>query len=149
MIDFKKISLVALLFSTFLYASSAELFDSLGYSNSYKEALIKARKLDKPLMLVISEKTCPWCRKLENQVLKKDNINSIVQKSFVGLGLEKNDDVYPKAFIPKVVPTVVFVDYKDESIIYESYGYKPKTEFLEVLVEVEKKFKGLKNEIDN
>lgn len=131
-----------------LHATPAELFKSLGYSENYEQALKKAKANNKPLMLVISEKTCPWCRKLENQVLRRDNINSLVQKEFVGLGLEKNDDVYPKQFTPKVVPTVVFVDSKDESVIYESYGYKPKSEFLEVLVEVDKKFKGLQNAID-
>lgn len=132
----KKLLFVAVLTTSFLYASPADLFKSLGYSDTYKETLDKAVKSNKPMMLVISEKTCPWCRKLENQTLKKKNINQFVQDNFVALGLEKNDDVYPKQFTPQVVPTVVFVNPKDETIIFESYGYKPKKEFIEILTEV-------------
>jgi len=149
MIVLKRLLVLAVFMAISLHAAPAEMFKKLGYSDTYEQALKKAKDTDKPMMLVISEKTCPWCRKLENQVLKKDNINTFVQKSFVGLGLEKNDDVYPKNFIPKVVPTVVFVDSKDESIIFKSYGYLAKKEFLEVLVEVDKKYKGFANEIDN
>lgn len=133
---YKKLLFFVLLNATFLYATPAELFKSLGYSATYQETLNKAIKSNKPMMLVISEKTCPWCRKLEHQTLKRKNINQFVQENFVGIGLEKNDDIYPKKFTPQVVPTVVFVNPKDESVIYTSYGYKPKKEFLSILSEV-------------
>jgi len=138
----KKILLLGVFTATFLYASPAKLFQSLGYSTTYQETLNKAVKNRKPMMLVISEKTCPWCRKLENQTLKRKNINQFVQNNFIAVGLEKNDDVYPKKFTPQVVPTVVFVNPNDESIIYQSYGYKPKKEFIEILTEVNKMFKS-------
>lgn len=122
--------------TTFMFASTAQLFESLGYSSTYEKALIKAKKSNKLLMLVVGEVTCPWCRKLENQVLKKENINKEVQKNFVAVGLEKNIDKYPAKFTPQVVPTVVFVNPKDESVIFNSYGYVAKKEFLKLLNEV-------------
>ena len=142
---FKKVFILVLFSVTLSQASTVELFNSLGYSKDYAQGLEKAKKLNKPLMLVISEKTCPWCRKLEQQVLKKDNINTQVQRDFVGVGIEKNDDVYPKKFSPKVVPTVVFVNPHDESVIFKAYGYKPKREFAILLEEVVEEYqKALK-----
>lgn len=138
---YKKIAILLLFCFTLAQASTVELFNSLGYSKDYAQGLKKAKKLNKPLMLVISEKTCPWCRKLEQQVLKRKNINEQVQKDFVGVGIEKNDDIYPKKFSPKVVPTVIFVNPKDESIIFKSYGYKPKKEFANLLEEVKIEYK--------
>jgi len=137
----KKVFILVLFSITLSQASTVELFNSLGYSKDYARGLEKAKKENKALMLVISEKTCPWCRKLEQQVLKRNNINKQVQKNFVGVGIEKNDDVYPKKFSPKVVPTVVFVNPHDESVIFKSYGYKPKREFTILLEEVNVEYK--------
>ncbi len=142
---FKKVFIFVLFSLTISQASTVELFNSLGYSKGYASGLEKAKRENKALMLVISEKTCPWCRKLEQQVLKRNNINEQVQKDFVGVGIEKNDDVYPEKFSPKVVPTVVFVNPHDESVIFKSYGYKPKREFAILLEEVAEEYqKALK-----
>jgi thioredoxin-related protein len=141
MLFFKQLVILLLFSFTISEASTAQLFKSLGYSQDYAQGLEKAKKSNKVLMLVISEKTCPWCRKLEQQVLKRKNINEQVQKDFVGVGLEKNDDVYPKKFTPKVVPTVVFVNPNDERVIFNSYGYKPKKEFATLLEEVNLEYK--------
>lgn len=129
------------LFALLSSASSSELFESLGYSQGYAQALQKAKKANKPMMLVISTKTCPWCRKLENQVLRKEVINKEVQKNFVGVGLERDDDSYPTNFSPAVVPTVLFVNPHNEKVFYDSFGYLPKKEFSKVIEEAKKKFK--------
>lgn len=130
---------------TFLsYATSSQLLDTLGYSQDYAHALEKAKKSNRPMMLVISTKTCPWCRKLENQVLKKDEINKNVQENFVGVGIERDDDIYPSHFKPEVVPTILFVDPRSEKVFFESYGYIPKKEIILVLKESTDKFKEIK-----
>ena len=141
MSTFKRIAISMLFFITLSQASTVELFNSLGYSKDYAQALEKAQKEDKPMMLVISTKTCPWCRKLEQQVLKRKNINKQVQNDFIGVPIERDTDVYPKKFTPKVVPTIVFVNPKDESVIFTSYGYKPKKEFSTLLKEVHVEYK--------
>lgn len=138
MMKIKKICLILLLLSTFLNASPAELFKSLGYTETYKETLEKAVKVNKPMMLVIYEKTCPYCRKLESETLKSKDVNNFVQENFISVGLEKNDDLYPYYLKPDVAPTVKFVNPKDGSIIFISYGYLPKEDFLVILTEVNK-----------
>jgi len=138
MINIRKICILLLLLGTFLNASTAEFYESLGYTTTYKETLHKAIKVNKPMMLVIYEKTCPYCRKLEDETLKSKDINKFVQDNFVAVGLEKNDDLYPYYLKPDVAPTVKFINPKDGSIIFISYGYLPKEEFIIILTEVNK-----------
>ncbi|HIP29803.1 MAG TPA: thioredoxin family protein [Sulfurospirillum arcachonense] len=138
---YKKIFILVLFSITISQASTVELFNSLGYSKDYTQALKYAKKENKPMMLVISTKTCPWCRKLEQQVLKRKNINKQVQNDFIGVPIEKDRDIYPTKFKPKIVPTIVFVNPKDESVIHTSYGYKPKKEFSILLKEVLEEYK--------
>ncbi|WP_024955797.1 thioredoxin family protein [Sulfurospirillum arcachonense] len=141
MFVFKNIFILLIFLNSFIFASSAELYQQLGYSTTYNEALLKAKKTNKPMMLVLSTKTCPWCRKLENQVLRRDNINKIVQMNFVGIGLDRDDDVYPKEFIPEVVPTVVFIDPHNQNVLFKSYGYKSKKDFIKILTQINKNYK--------
>lgn len=143
MIFLKKVFILSLFLGTFLHAYSSELFQTLGYSATYEEALNKSKIDNKPMMLVISTKTCPWCRKLENKVLRREIINNVVQQNFVALALEQNDDVYPKKFRPQVVPTIIFVNPTDEKIFYKSYGYKTKNELQTILKVADMKFKKL------
>lgn len=137
---FKKLLIFVIFSATFLYASPTEVFQSLGYEANYKETLAKAEKNNKPIMLVLVEKTCPWCRKLEKETLKSKEINKFVQENFIAVGLEKNDDVYPKYLKPEVAPTVIFVNPKDGSVIYIAYGYLVKEEFLIILTEINRMY---------
>lgn len=120
----KYLLLITLLFSFNLYGASAKFAKKMGYELTYKQALKKAQDMNKPIMMVISTKTCPWCRKLENQTLKKSMVHNIVSKNFVPVTLNRGDDIYPKQFKAKVVPTVFFIDPKTQKTYYKSFGYK-------------------------
>jgi thioredoxin-related protein len=87
-------------------------------------------------MMIASTKSCPWCRKLERQTLTRDNINNIIQKNFVPLAVDQDLKNYPKKYEVKVVPTVYFINPKDESVIKKVLGYKNKKEFSKILDEV-------------
>ncbi|HIC42850.1 MAG TPA: DUF255 domain-containing protein [Sulfurimonas sp.] len=55
----KILSLLSLCVFT-LYANE------LNWANSYNEALLIAKAENKNIMLLITSKTCRWCRKLES-----------------------------------------------------------------------------------
>ncbi|PLY08454.1 MAG: hypothetical protein C0625_02365 [Arcobacter sp.] len=81
-----------------LNATSAKFIKEMNYESDYKTALEKAKKANKSVFMVVSETTCPWCRKLERQTLKKKNINSIIKENFIPLSVEKDINNYPKQF---------------------------------------------------
>lgn len=122
-----------------LNASSQKFIEKMGYEVDYNIALTKAKKEKKILMMIVSTKDCPWCRKLERQTLKKSNINKIIKESFIPLALEKDKGDYPKKFEVKVVPTIFFINPENEATLNKTLGYKNKKDFLEILNKVLKK----------
>lgn len=133
----KYILLLILLISG-MFASSSKFIEEMGYETVYKKALQKAKKENKSLMMIASTKSCPWCRKLERQTLKRDNINEIIQKNFIALAVDQDLENYPKKYEVKVVPTIYFINPNDESVKKRVLGYKNKKEFAKILAEVTK-----------
>lgn len=116
-----------------LNASSQKFIDEMKYEVDYYKALKKAKEQSKILMMVVSQVTCPWCRKLERQTLKRDNIKNLVDKKFIALSVDKDIANYPKKFEAKVVPSIFFINAKDETLISKVLGYKNKKEFQFIL----------------
>lgn len=116
-----------------LNATSQKFIKEMNYEIDYNIALQKANKENKNIMMVISQTTCPWCRKLERQTLKKENINALVKENFIALSVDKDLANFPKKYEAKVVPTIFFVNAKDETIIKKVLGYKNKKDFQEIL----------------
>jgi thioredoxin-related protein len=106
------------------------------YYTNYNQALEKSLQTNKPLMLLVVTTTCPWCEKLKKQTLSKEKINNFISKNFIPLILNKDKAQYPTdKFEAKVVPTVFFINPRDEKIINTSFGYKSQKKFLKSLEE--------------
>ena len=119
-----------------LYASSSKFIEEMKYETNYDIALEKAKENNKIIMMVASTNSCPWCRKLERQTLKKDEINTIIQENFIALSVDQDLKNYPDKFEVKVVPTIYFINSKDESVIKKVLGYQNKKEFSKILEEI-------------
>lgn len=120
------------LFVSSLFASS-KFIEEMKYETNYELALQKAKNENKNLMMLVTSKSCPWCRKLERQTLSKENINSLIQKSYVPLNVDQDLKNYPKNLEVKYVPTVYFINPKNGKLIEKVVGYKNKKEFTNVL----------------
>ena len=113
--------------------SSSKFTEEMKYETNYEIALNKAKNKNKNLMMLVTSESCPWCRKLERQTLRKEDINDIIQKSYIPLNVDQDLKNYPKNFEVKYVPTVYFIDSKSGKIIQKSVGYKNKKEFSNIL----------------
>lgn len=134
----KKSFLLLIIFVSFcihLNGASIEFANTMKYQTNYDEAIKKAKKEKKPIMLVLSSTTCPWCRKMENQTLKNETINKQIQANFIPLALDKDTDSYPKEFFPQYIPTVLFINPITGEYFDQSIGYKPYKKFQESLAE--------------
>lgn len=132
---------IVLIFSSFVFGADETFAKAYGYETSYQEAHLKAIQSNKPMMILFVTTSCPWCQKLENQTLKKDPIAKLIQTHFIPVFLDKETDDFPKALMPMVVPTIVFLDPKEEKKFDEIIGYKPSDEFLSFLERIIKKVK--------
>jgi hypothetical protein len=107
----------------------------LGYETNYNTALQRAKKEKKDIMFVMVANFCPWCVKLEKQILAKRKYNDMIQKKYVPLIINREVGGFPQTFQTPLVPTVYFVDYKDESIKDKVIGFKNRFDLFRILEE--------------
>ena len=105
----------------------------MNYETNYEEAIKKSKKLHKNIMLVLVSNFCPWCRKFEQRVLLKKEVNEIIQKNYIPLILNREKDPFPKEFDTGFTPIVHFIDYKTQKSYKNVIGYNNKDEFTYIL----------------
>ena len=126
--------LLALIIALSLNASEiAEFAQKMSYETDYKVAIQKAKDTNKQVMFVMVTNYCPWCRKFEKRTLIKEEVNSLVQKKYVPLILNREKGEYPKQFYTKRIPVVMFIDANKEEVVRESLGYKKVEAFMQEL----------------
>lgn len=108
-------------------------FSKIGYETNYNAALKKAQQLKKPILLVLVANYCPWCRKFEQNVLRKKDVNDLIQSDYIPVIINKEKGGFPKKFDMSFTPIVHFIDYKKGNSIKTVAGYNNKDEFLYTL----------------
>lgn len=131
---FKKLLSTFILLQISLFAINDSFTQKMNYLSDYQSGIDISISKYKPMMVVIGTTTCPWCKKLENQTLKKKQIDKYIKLHFTPLKLNRDKDTYPKEILEaKVVPTVFFVDPKTGRPFHISRGYKSHKKFLKEL----------------
>jgi len=107
----------------------------LKYETNYKVALEKAKKEKKPLMIFMSTSYCPWCRKLESQILATEKINSKIHDKYIPVMLNFDEKKFPEQFTKiKITPTLYIVDSDSQKIEESIVGYNNRSAFLHLLL---------------
>jgi len=106
----------------------------MGYETDYTVALTKAKKEGKKLFIFMTTSYCPWCRKLENRMLSKVNIDKQIKAKYIPAMLNFSKKNFPKQFREiGLTPTLYVVDPKTEKIEHQFVGYVNREGFLELL----------------
>ena len=103
------------------------------YATNYDEAVKRSKKEQKNIMMVLVSNYCPWCRKFEQRVLLKEEVNAIIQKNYIPLILNREKDPFPKEFDTGFTPIVHFIDHKTQKSYKNVIGYNNKDEFTYIL----------------
>lgn len=123
-------------FTFTLFGAQIDKFASdMGYYRNYDTAMMQAKKENKVLMLVVVGDYCPWCRKFERKTLKRASIAMSINKKYIPLIVDKKFDKknFPEKYHAKRVPTVYFIEPKNELMVFESLGYVKKDEYQDTL----------------
>jgi thioredoxin-related protein len=107
----------------------------MNYETDYNTALQKAKKEKKDIMFVVVANFCPWCQKLEKLVLSRDSVNAKIHEKYIPLIMNREIPEFPKKFDSPIIPTMYFVDYKDESVKAKVIGYNNRHDFLNIINE--------------
>lgn len=111
------------------------------WNSSYDQALLKAKKEGKPLMVLITSETCRWCRKLESTTLQDDEIVSRINTSFQVVNVTKDKSIYPKNLTAKMVPMSYFVDPRNGKVLYSMPGFWGTEDYNSILDDAIQKYK--------
>jgi thioredoxin-related protein len=130
----KKILLVCLLAMSALGAE-------VQWNDSYEQALAKAKKESKPLLVLITSEQCRWCRKLESTTLQDDEIVLRINTKFQAVNVTKEKSVYPKDLTAKMVPMSYFIDPKTGKVLYSIPGYWGIEDYSSILDDALQKYK--------
>ncbi len=131
-----KFLLTLLLLTLTLFSANVDKYaKQMGYERDYNIALAKAKKQNKPLMMVLGSSYCPWCRKFERDTLSSKQVSSYIKKETIALLVDNRHDIksFPKEFRTSFTPKVFFINPKTQKSFYETTAYMKKIEFLEEL----------------
>ena len=109
--------------------------EHMGYETSYNVALEKAKKEGKDLFIFMTMSYCPWCRKLENRMLSKVDIDKKIKANYIPAMLNFSKKDFPVQLREvALTPALYIVDSKTEKILHQFVGYNHRGEFLELLM---------------
>ncbi len=109
------------------------------WAGSFKEALLQAQAEDKNMMVLITTKTCRWCRKLESQTLTNPEVIDRLNRDYICVHLTRDQDEYPRYLNAKGVPTTYFLNRAGQPIIKRVMGYWNVEDYLSYLDDVDYK----------
>lgn len=113
----------------------------INWNTSYDQALSKAKKENKPLMVLITSEQCRWCRKLESTTLQDESIVNRINGNFQVVNVTKDKSNYPKNLTAKMVPMSYFLDPKTGKVLYSIPGYWESEDYNSILDDALQKFK--------
>ncbi len=131
-----KLLVLILSLYSLLFAAHIDTFaQEMNYSRDYNSALAQAKKENKMLMILVVGDYCPWCKKFERKTMKRKCVDAKVKADFIPVIIDKYKDKgkYPEQFYSPVIPSVYFVDARNEESLHQSVAYMKKDEFLDNL----------------
>jgi|FLOH01.1.fsa_nt_gi thioredoxin-related protein len=138
-----KIILIVLILSFSLFGAKIDDYAlEMNFSRDYDSAFAKAKKENKPLMLILISDDCAWCTKLERSTLNTKEVKKRLLDT-VPVIMNQNYDKgnFPEIYLTKTNPTIFFIDPKQNKKFYENVGYLKKNDFLLMLNDMQAAFK--------
>ncbi len=99
----------------------------------YKTALESAKKEGKPLFVMLYADWCPHCNQMKKEVFSDPTVTDFLRKNFVCVwkNIEKEEGIILKdKFNTKSLPTFLFIDQNNETLLYALKGESKKADFL-------------------
>jgi len=113
----------------------ANFVNEMQYETNYEKAVKKAKIENKELFILLTSNYCPWCRKLESNILEQQTVADKINKYFIPLFLDISNSVYPKElYDSSITPAIYIVNPKTKNIEEKFIGYSNRKLLLEFLL---------------
>ena len=120
---------------TYLYDFDNEVVKkkSVKYEG-FDQALQRAKKEDKIIMIKAMTKTCHFCRKMDREVMIEKDVIEAIQKDFIPVSIDISKHQLPLGLQTELTPSFIFVD-KNAKVLLNVPGAWDKKDFLGLLKE--------------
>lgn len=127
--------------STYIYDAEEKILKEKGvHYEGFDEALSRAKKEHKIIMIKAMSKDCHYCRKMEQEVMIEKEVTDVLKKDFITVMIDVSKMELPLGIKSELTPTFIFVD-EDAKILMNIPGAWDKTDFLLLLEEAKQKDK--------
>ena len=125
--------------NTFIYEYDEKIVKekSVKYEG-FDEALKRAKKEHKIIMIKAMSEDCHYCRKMEREVMIEKEVTEVLKKDFITVMVDVSKMKLPLGIKSEVTPTFIFVD-EASKVLMNIPGAWNKTDFLLLLKEATEK----------
>ena len=106
---------------------------SIDIQESYPDALKKAKKENKPLMIYLYMLNCHTCEYMENHIFTDKGVHDYLAKNYVVVQLYTNDKELPKELQVEMSPVFHFINPQNGEMIESIMGGRDAKRFLKLL----------------
>lgn len=106
---------------------------SLSFAGDYKESADIAKDLNKKVLLMVTTQTCPYCQAMKEDVIPAPRVQSLIEKGYVYVELDRDFDTLPPNVKARMVPTTFIIEPKSGKVISKAIGYQLKSRFIKML----------------
>ena len=119
----------------YLYDFDKEVVKSKGVKfEGFDDALLRAKKENKLIMLEAMTSTCHFCKKMEREVMIEKEVVKAIKKDFIPVAIDVHKHKLPLGLKVDVTPSFIFID-TDKNVLMNVPGAWAKNDFLELLKE--------------
>lgn len=120
---------------TYLYDFDEQIVKAKSVKyEGFDEALQRAKKEHKIIMIKAMSKECHFCRKMEREVMIEAEIVEAIEKDFIPVSIDISTHRLPLGLKTEVTPSFIFVD-ENAKIVLNVPGAWGKKDFLSLLKE--------------
>ena len=114
--------------------------NKMDYFEDFSKAITKGKSEKKYLMVVADAVSCPWCRKLEENILSVKDIDRVIKLKYIPVVVDVDKMGEPKILKKlKSTPIIYIVDPRDKSIKAKFVGYPNCKNFVDATMNEAKK----------
>ena len=127
--------------NTFIYEYDEKIVKEMSVKyEGFDEALKRAKKEKKIIMIKAMTEDCHYCRKMEREVMIEKEVTDVLKKDFITVKVDVSKMKLPLGIKSELTPAFIFVD-EESKVLMNIPGAWDKTDFLLLLEEAKQKDK--------
>ena len=104
----------------------------------FEQALQKAKKEHKIIMIKVMTKDCFYCKKMDREVMVENEVVDRLEEDFISVAIDISTTELPLGLKAEFTPSFIFID-ENGTVLMNLPGAWNKTDFLDILKEAKTK----------